>query len=607
MGKKNKEKGMIRWSQLKRTLGYVYPYFRRYRRGFALMVVLMLLASPFEPVAAFGAKYFVDYVQKEPRLALIALLTLSIPGLFLLRESTDFLYKYQRERVCQRVVQDIRIGIYGHFIHLSLDHFDRGTTGDMISRTTNDVGRMQSAVPLLLELIRQLLKLAGLIGVCVYRDPWLTLAALMVIPTTIGPIIRIGTAMKRYTKKGLSQVADLTDHLQETYSGAKVVKAFNMEGEEVARFGAINLRLLKLVMTYERTKLLISPITNMIGSFGIAVIFFIGCLRLATGDTEVGDFVSYLMAIGFMYGPIRQIGDINGNLQTAYGAAERILETLEKESTVVEAPGASALPPFQREIRFENVSFRYLDEYVLRDFNLIANQGELIALVGVSGSGKTTVVNLLPRFYDLQEGRITVDGVDIREVTLQSLRRQIGVVTQETFLFNDTVANNIKYGSPERTQAEVEEAAKAANAHDFIVKLPQGYNTDIGERGVRLSGGQRQRLAIARALLKNPPILILDEATSALDTEAEREVQKALDLLMQHRTTFAIAHRLSTIRRADKILVMEDGRVVEQGTHEELISREGVYKRLYDMQFFLGEYETDGQAQRAHAGKALLS
>jgi len=607
MGKKNKEKGMIRWSQLKRTLGYVYPYFRRYRRGFLLMVVLMLLASPFEPVAAFGAKYFVDYVQKEPRLALIALLTLSIPGLFLLRESTDFLYKYQRERVCQRVVQDIRIGIYGHFIHLSLDHFDRGTTGDMISRTTNDVGRMQSAVPLLLELIRQLLKLAGLIGVCIYRDPWLTLAALMVIPTTIGPIIRIGTAMKRYTKKGLSQVADLTDHLQETYSGAKVVKAFNMEGEEVARFGAINLRLLKIIMTYERTKLLISPITNMIGSFGIAVIFFIGCLRLATGDTEVGDFVSYLMAIGFMYGPIRQIGDINGNLQTAYGAAERILETLEKESTVVEAPGASALPPFQREIRFENVSFRYLDEYVLRDFNLIANQGELIALVGVSGSGKTTVVNLLPRFYDLQEGRITVDGVDIREVTLQSLRRQIGVVTQETFLFNDTVANNIKYGSPERTQAEVEEAAKAANAHDFIVKLPQGYNTDIGERGVRLSGGQRQRLAIARALLKNPPILILDEATSALDTEAEREVQKALDLLMQHRTTFAIAHRLSTIRRADKILVMEDGRVVEQGTHEELISREGVYKRLYDMQFFLGEYETDGQAQRAHAGKALLS
>ena len=607
MGKKKKKKEMIRWSQLKRTLSYVYPYFRRYRRGFLLMVVLMLLASPFEPVAAFGAKYFVDYAQKEPRLALIALLTLSIPGLFLLRESTDFLYKYQRERVCQRVVQDIRIGIYGHFIHLSLDHFDRGTTGEMISRTTNDVGRMQSAVPLLVELIRQLLKLAGLIGVCVYRDPWLTLAALMVIPTTIGPIIRIGTAMKRYTKKGLSRVADLTDHLQETYSGAKVVKAFNMEGEEVARFGAINLRLLKLVMTYERTKLLISPITNMIGSFGIAVIFFIGCLRLATGDTEVGDFVSYLMAIGFMYGPIRQIGDINGNLQTAYGAAERILETLEKESTVVEAPGASALPPFQREIRFENVSFRYLDEYVLRDFNLIANQGELIALVGVSGSGKTTVVNLLPRFYDLQEGRITVDGVDIREASLQSLRRQIGVVTQETFLFNDTVANNIKYGSPERTQAEVEEAAKAANAHDFIVKLPQGYNTGIGERGVRLSGGQRQRLAIARALLKNPPILILDEATSALDTEAEREVQKALDLLMQRRTTFAIAHRLSTIRRADKILVMEDGRVVEQGTHEDLISREGVYKRLYDMQFFLGEYETDGQAQRAHAGKALLS
>ncbi|MEO0250283.1 MAG: ABC transporter ATP-binding protein, partial [candidate division WOR-3 bacterium] len=248
---------------------------------------------------------------------------------------------------------------------------------------------------------------------------------------------------------------------------------------------------------------------------GIAAIFFLGGLRIINGDIEVGDFVSYLMAMGFMYVPIRQIGDINGNLQTAYGAAERILETLEKESTVKEAPDAKDLPPLQREIRYEKVSFKYGDDYVLRDFNLVVNKGEVIALVGASGSGKTTVVNLLPRFYDLQEGRITVDGVDIRSVTLRSLRGQIGVVTQETFLFNDTVANNIKYGSPEKTQAEVEQAAKAANAHDFITRLPQGYHTEIGERGVRLSGGERQRLAIARALLKNPPILILDEATSA--------------------------------------------------------------------------------------------
>jgi subfamily B ATP-binding cassette protein MsbA len=607
MGKKNKERGIIRWSQLRQTLAYVYPYFRRYKRGFALMVVLMLVASPFEPVAAIAAKYFVDYVLVKPEFRMVVLLSIAVVLLFALREGSDFLYKYQRERVCLRVVQDIRIGIYDHFIHLSLDHFDRGTTGDMVSRTTNDVGRMQNTVPLMLDLARQIIKLIALIGVCIYRDPTLTLIGLVIIPLTLGPVTRIGTALKRYTKKGLSRVADLTQHLQETYSGAKVVKAFNMEDAEVDKFRGLNFRLFHVFLTYERTKLLISPITNMVGAVGIAAIFFFGSLRIITGEIEVGDFVSYLMAIGLMYGPIRQIGDINGNLQTAYGAAQRVLETLEKESTVKEAPEAVDLLPLQREIRYENVAFKYGNEYVLRDFNLVARKGELIALVGVSGSGKTTVVNLLPRFYDLQEGRIIVDGVDIREASLQSLRQQIGVVTQETFLFNDTVANNIKYGSPERTQAEVEEAAKAANAHDFIVKLPQGYNTGIGERGVRLSGGQRQRLAIARALLKNPPILILDEATSALDTEAEREVQKALDLLMQRRTTFAIAHRLSTIRRADKILVMEDGRVVEQGTHEELISRDGVYKRLYDMQFFLGEYETDGQAQRAHAGKALLS
>lgn len=607
MSRKKKEKGMIRWSQLKRTINYLYPYFNRYRRGFALMILLMLSASVFEPAAAFGGKYFADYIFQKKELSLLILLTLAIIGLFLLREITEFFYKYQRERVCLRVVQDLRIGIYDHFIHLSVDHFDRGTTGDMVSRTTNDVGRMQNTVPLMVDLIRQIIKLIGLIGVCIYRDPLLTAVGLVLIPLTLGPITRIGTALKRYTKKGLSRVADLTQHLQETYSGAKLVKAFNMEDAEVEKFRRLNFRLFHIFLTYERTKLLISPVTNAVGAFGIAAIFFLGGLRIINGDIEVGDFVSYLMAMGFMYVPIRQIGDINGNLQTAYGAAERILETLEKESTVKEAPEAIDLPPLQRELRYEHVSFKYGDEYVLRDFNLVVTKGEVIALVGASGSGKTTVVNLLPRFYDLQEGRITVDGVDIRAVTLRSLRGQIGVVTQETFLFNDTVANNIKYGSPEKNQAEVEQAAKAANAHDFIIRLPQGYNTEIGERGVRLSGGERQRLAIARALLKNPPILILDEATSALDTEAEREVQKALELLMQNRTTFAIAHRLSTIRHADRILVLEQGRVVEEGRHDELIRRGGVYKRLYDLQFFQGETEADGGEQHAPADKALLS
>ena len=627
MSPKREKSRLIRWNELRRTWNFVFPYFQKYRRSFTLMVVLMVLASSFEPLAAFSVKYFYDnlvanqavmgylpptvfltddfydYLVMGNGVVILVVCAAAIVALFFIREVTDFFYKFQREQVCQRVVQDIRIDIYDHFMHLSLDHFDRGNTGDMISRTMNDVGRMQSTVPLVVELVRQLLKLGGLIAVCLYREPILTFAGLVLIPLSLGPIARIGASMKRYTKKGLSQTADLVQHLQETYSGAKVVKAFSMEDSEVEKFKSINYRLFHVVITYERTKLLISPITNVVGSLGIAAIFFLGGLRILLGQSEGGDFISYLMAVGLMYVPIRQLGDINGNLQTASGAAERILETVEKESTVLELPNAPDLPPMQREIRYEAVSFKYGDEYVLRDFNLAAHKGELIALVGVSGSGKTTVVNLLPRFYELTEGRITIDGVDTRQVSLHSLRRQIGVVTQETFLFNDTVANNITYGSAGKSQAEIEASARAANAHEFILKLPQGYDTVIGERGVRLSGGQRQRLAIARALLKNPPILVLDEATSSLDTEAEREVQKALDLLMQHRTTFAIAHRLSTIRHADKILVIEEGRVIEQGRHDELVSRSGAYKRLYDMQFFLGEYETDTQAQRAHGGK----
>jgi len=604
MAKKRKQR-MIRWSEIRRTWDYVFPYFRRYLRGFILMLILMVLASSFEPLAAFSVKYFYDFLIVKQDIHMLLPCAAGIVVLFFIREVTDFCYRYQRERICQRVVQDIRIDIYNHFMHLSLDHFDRGNTGDMISRTMNDVGRMQSTVPLVVELIRQVLKLAGLIGVCVYREPVLTAVGLLLIPLSLGPIARIGSALRSYTKKGLSRTADLFEHLQETYSGAKVVKAFNMEDAEVKKFKSINYRLFDVIMRYERTKLLISPITNIVGSLGIAAIFALGVLRIHLGRSQGGDFISYLMAVGLMYVPIRQIGDVNGNLQTAYAAAERILETIEKQTTVVEAENAIELPPVEREICYQDVSFKYGDEYVLRDFNLVAGKGELIALVGVSGSGKTTVVNLLPRFYDLTEGRITIDGKDIRQVSLKSLRSQIGVVTQETFLFNDTVADNIIYGSSDKSQAEIEAAARAANAHEFILKLPQGYDTVIGERGVRLSGGQRQRLAIARALLKNPPILILDEATSSLDTEAEREVQKALDLLMQYRTTFAIAHRLSTIRHADKILVIEQGRVVEQGRHEELVSRAGAYKRLYDMQFFLGEYETDGQTQRAHAGKVL--
>jgi subfamily B ATP-binding cassette protein MsbA len=608
--KRDRKSSRDKKSQFQQTWGVIRPYFQQYRKRLYFVIFLSLIASAFEPSIAVLIKPVFNAVVEKPEESLPWLWTvpLGIIVIFSLRGGFVFFAKYSLEKLVLRVVRDIQTALYEHFMFLSLAHYERTTTGEMMSRTINDTAYMNRIIPMTVDTISQTFQLFALIGVCFYMEPWLSILAMVVFPAALLPTQWVGTGMRRYTKKGLREVAVINSQMQETYSGTKVVKAFAMETREVDRYRETMYRLLGIQYKYAKVKNLISPLIGAMGAIGIAPIVYYAlwrvCGEIRTNPGIVGTLSAYVGAVALMYNPLRKLGETFGHLSSAYGAAERIRQTFEQQTTVTEAPDAVELGPMTRGIGYDHVSFKYQDEWVLRDFNLEANKGELIALVGVSGSGKTTVVNLLPRFYDATEGAVLIDGNDIRRATLKSLRLQIGVVTQETFLFNDTAANNILYGSEGKSREEVVAAAKAANAHDFILKLPNGYDTVIGERGVRLSGGERQRIAIARALLKDPPILLLDEATSALDTAAEREVQKALDLLMKNRTTIAIAHRLSTIRHADKIIVIKKGRVAEQGTHVELMARDGEYKRLYEMQFFLGEHATDHYGDRDDGAEA---
>ncbi len=585
--------------RFRNTWAFVIPYFKQYKSRLILVIFLSMLASLFEPGIAYLVKPTLNYLFDEPEKgkAILFLLPVAIIGAFTYRGIFTFSYKYLLERLCLRVVRDIKTSLYEHFMFLSMYHYQKTSTGEMMSRTVTDVGHMHRIVPNTVDSLHQGFQLIGLTAVCFYMEPVLSLLAFISFPPTIYAVQAISTRMKRYTKKGLVQSAEINSMMQETYAGSQVVKAFAMEGEEVKRYRKAVDKLLGIQFKYAAVKHLISPLLGIIASVPVGIIAYFAGARVIdqvmTNPDAVENLSSYVVAVGLMFNPVRKLGSITGHFSSAYGAAERIQETFEKQTTVKEEPDAIDIPPLQDAVRYENVSFCYEDEMVLQDFNLEAKKGELIALVGVSGAGKSTVVNLLPRFYDVTEGRIAVDGVDIRNATLNSLRMQIGVVTQETFLFNDSVADNIGYGAPHKSLDDVVAVAKAARAHEFIMKLPQGYDSVIGERGVRLSGGERQRIAIARALLKDPPILLLDEATSALDTAAEREVQKALEQLMKNRTTIAIAHRLSTITHADKIVVIENGSIVERGTHRELMQTDGEYKRLYEMQFFLGEYATD--------------
>ncbi|MFL6299708.1 MAG: ABC transporter ATP-binding protein [Terriglobales bacterium] len=505
----------------------------------------------------------------------------------------DYAGTYLVNFVGFRMVTDIRDTLYRSVVRRSVSFFGRHTTGTLVSTLVNDVEKLQVAMSsVLADVMQQVFILVAMTCVVVALGGKLAWVLAGFVPFVIFSSFRIGKRVRKTTRTGQDKLADISNILQETITGNRIVKAFGMEGWETTRFGRAGERLFGANMRSVVAIALTSPIMEEIAAIAFALLLLWGRDLISQHVFTPGTYVAFLFAVFRLYDPIRRVAILfNNNYQQARGASQEIFRFMDATDEVLEKPGAVALPAFRDRIRFENVSFCYTNgdgedtREILRDINVEVRAGEVVAFVGSSGAGKTTLVNLLPRFFDVTSGRLIFDNTDVRDTTLQSLRSQIGIVTQETILFNDTVRNNIAYGRPDVPLDKVQQAAQAALAHDFITAMPEGYDTVIGERGMRLSGGERQRIAIARAILKNAPVLILDEATSSLDTESEALVQSALQNLMTGRTVFVIAHRLSTVRRADRIVVIESGTIADIGSHEELMGRLGLYRKLHEMQF----------------------
>jgi len=566
---------------LRRLLRYGFPY--RSRLGWATVGMVVYA------IASAGLAYLIKPIFDNllPRQEQVALIAWAVVAVYLLKGMGSYASSYLMADVGQRVVMDIRNDLYRHILGQSAGFFAHGATGRLLSRINNDVGQVQQAVAETAgDLARETLALVGFAALMVWIDVRLAVVCMTGAPLIIYPLVRLGQRVRRTTRRSQEALEQLSHLSSETFTGHRIVKAFGTEKQEGDRFARAGYHLFRTNMKVTAAMATLPPLMELLGGVGMAMALWYGERQIAAGALTQGQFVAFFTAVFMMYGPAKKLSRVNANLQQAIAAAERIFEMLDTHSEVREPVGAPPLAPFSAAIEFRDVAFGY-DEApgrILRGVSFAVRAGQMIAIVGRSGAGKTTLVNLLPRFYDVSAGAILIDGVDIRSVTLASLRKQIGIVTQETVLFDDTVASNIAYGSPHATQEAIEAAARAANAHEFISTLDRGYLTMIGERGQRLSGGQRQRLAIARAVLKNAPILVLDEATSALDAESELLVQDALVKLMLNRTSFVIAHRLSTIRRADAIIVLERGRIVEIGRHDDLLAADGTYATLYQLQ-----------------------
>ncbi|OEU62906.1 MAG: lipid A export permease/ATP-binding protein MsbA [Desulfuromonadales bacterium C00003094] len=566
----------------KRLFAYSRPYLWRV----LLAVGASVLAAGPDIAMAKLVKPFVDNILIGGNWSLVNLVPVFIVGLAVVKGIGRYVQEYYIKTAGQLVVQDIRNDLYSHSLSLSMGYYSRSSTGNVMSRILNDVGALQrSASDVLVDGVREGVLLVGLVVTAFQADWRLASIAFLVLPLAVLPASVLGRRIKENTRRGQETIGNLTRLLQEALSGIKVIKAFGTEKHEGSRFTKENLRFyhfLRKVLKYDSAA---APIIEILASLGIGAVLWYGLHRVQAGGMTQGDLTSILTAIMLMYTPVKRLTKVSNTIQRSMGAAERVFELMDEKPEIIDATDAVELARVQGIIDFEQVTFGYEEETVLHELSLKIAPGEVVALVGPSGGGKSTLIGLLNRFYDPQQGKILIDGQDLKSLTLDSLKQNIALVDQETFLFNDSIRNNIRYGRSEATDAEVEEAARQAYADDFISELPGDYENTIGDRGSRLSGGQRQRICIARAILRDAPILLLDEATSALDTESEAMVQKALGNLMKNRTTIVIAHRLSTIMHADKIVVLENGKIKEVGSHADLLKGDGLYRKLYEMQF----------------------